>query len=123
MKDAPSGQVVGVDVGGTFTDLVVLDQVDGTVRLAKVPSTMENQAFGVLAALDEAKADYPNLDLIIHGTTTTTNAVPGRADGQRTRTTLESRSPRVRFLARWTSDRVTRCSRAPAMTRNTTAAA
>ena len=75
MKDAPSGQVVGVDVGGTFTDLVVLDQVDGTVRLAKVPSTMENQAFGVLAALDEAKADYSNLDLIIHGTTTTTNAV------------------------------------------------
>ena len=54
MKDAPSGQVVGVDVGGTFTDLVVLDQVDGTVRLAKVPSTMENQAFGVLAALDES---------------------------------------------------------------------
>ena len=75
MKDAPSGQVVGVDVGGTFTDLVMLDQADGTVRLAKVPSTMDNQAFGVLAALDEAEANYPNLDLIIHGTTTTTNAV------------------------------------------------
>ena len=75
MKDAPSGQVVGVDVGGTFTDLVMLDQADGTVRLAKVPSTMDNQAFGVLAALDEADANYPNLDLIIHGTTTTTNAV------------------------------------------------
>ena len=75
MKDAPSGQVVGVDVGGTFTDLVMLDQADGTVRLAKVPSTIDNQAFGVLAALDEAEADYPNLDLIIHGTTTTTNAV------------------------------------------------
>ncbi len=79
MKDAsegqPRGQIVGVDVGGTFTDLVMLDQSSGQVRLAKVPSTMDNQAFGVLTALDEAGADFPTVDLIIHGTTTTTNAV------------------------------------------------
>ncbi|MFK7965704.1 MAG: hydantoinase/oxoprolinase family protein [Burkholderiaceae bacterium] len=69
------GQVVGIDVGGTFTDLVMLDDDSGQVRLAKVPSTPENQAFGVLAALDEANADLSSISLIVHGTTTTTNAV------------------------------------------------
>ncbi|GHE02000.1 hydantoinase [Defluviimonas sp. 20V17] len=69
------GQVVGVDVGGTFTDLVALDPGSGAVRLAKVRSTLENQAFGVLSALAEAEVDLPALDLIVHGTTTTTNAV------------------------------------------------
>lgn len=70
-----TGQVVGVDVGGTFTDLVLLDQVSGRVRLAKVPSTIDNQAFGVLAALTQADVQLPAIDLIVHGTTTTTNAV------------------------------------------------
>jgi len=70
-----AGQVVGVDVGGTFTDLVLLDQKTRRVRLAKAPSTLDNQAFGVLAALGEAGADLPSVDLIVHGTTTTTNAV------------------------------------------------
>ena len=70
-----TGQVVGVDVGGTFTDLVLLDQETGAVRLAKVPSSMENQAFGVLNALQEADTVLSDIDLIIHGTTTTTNAV------------------------------------------------
>ena len=68
------GTVTGIDVGGTFTDLVLLDPA-GAVRLAKTPTTVENQAFGVLAALEAAKADLTTLDLIVHGTTTTTNAV------------------------------------------------
>ena len=70
-----TGLVAGVDVGGTFTDLVIFDATSGIVRLAKVPTTLENQAFGVLAALDQAGADLAALDLIVHGTTTTTNAV------------------------------------------------
>jgi len=68
-------QVVGVDVGGTFTDLVVTSSRTGEVRLAKVPSTLDNQAFGVLNALAEAETDLASVALIIHGTTTTTNAV------------------------------------------------
>ncbi len=68
-----TGRVVGVDVGGTFTDLVLIEP--GGVRLAKVPSTTDNQAFGVMAALAEAGVDLAALDLIVHGTTTTTNAV------------------------------------------------
>ena len=69
------GLIVGVDVGGTFTDLVLLDPATGDVRLAKVPSTPDNQAFGVIAALGEAGADLARTGLIVHGTTTTTNAV------------------------------------------------
>ncbi|PHP67882.1 hydantoinase [Zhengella mangrovi] len=73
--DRPGVRIAGIDVGGTFTDLVLLDQDDGSVRLAKVPSTLDNQAFGVLAALEEAGAVLESLGLIVHGTTTTTNAV------------------------------------------------
>jgi len=75
MSDPPAGAVVGVDVGGTFTDLVALEPGSGAVRLAKVPSTLDNQAHGVMAALDAADCELAALDLIVHGTTTTTNAV------------------------------------------------
>ena len=68
-------QIIGIDVGGTFTDLVLLDTEAGTVRLAKAATTPGNQAFGVLHALTEGDADLPTIDLIVHGTTTTTNAV------------------------------------------------
>jgi N-methylhydantoinase A len=70
-----AGLVAGVDVGGTFTDLVILDPATGAVRLAKVPTTLPNQAPGVMAAFDAAGADLRDLALIVHGTTTTTNAV------------------------------------------------
>jgi len=67
--------MAGIDVGGTFTDLVELDAGTGQVRLAKVPTTPDNQAFGVMNALGAAACDLTALDLIVHGTTTTTNAV------------------------------------------------
>ncbi len=75
MTRRTSGQVVGVDVGGTFTDLVFIDQTSGAVQLAKVASTLDNQAYGVLDAVRAAQVDLSMLDLIVHGTTTTTNAV------------------------------------------------
>ena len=74
-----AGLVAGVDVGGTFTDLMILDPADGSVRLSKVPTTLPNQAGGVLAAFEAAGADLQDVDLIVHGTTTTTNAVLERA--------------------------------------------
>jgi len=70
-----TGLVAGVDVGGTFTDLVIFDPATGAVRLAKVPTTLPNQSGGVLNAFREAGADLAQIDLIVHGTTTTTNAV------------------------------------------------
>ena len=69
------GFVAGIDVGGTFTDLVLVDPATRTMRLAKTPTTPENQSFGVMQALADADADLASLALIVHGTTTTTNAV------------------------------------------------
>ena len=70
-------RVAGIDVGGTFTDLLVYETgaAGEAVGLAKIPTTASNQAEGVLAALVEAKISAGVLDLIVHGTTTTTNAV------------------------------------------------
>ena len=46
-------RVVGIDVGGTFTDLLLYETGAGgeRVRLAKIPTTAANQAAGVLAAI------------------------------------------------------------------------
>lgn len=76
-----SGSVVaGIDVGGTFTDLILIDTRPGTdmgprVRVAKTPTTIENQAFGVVNAIRETDVPASEIGLIVHGTTTTTNAV------------------------------------------------
>jgi len=72
---AASGIVAGVDVGGTFTDLVLFDTVQKRVQLAKTPTTLDNQAFGVLNAIAETNTPLDQVDLVVHGTTTTTNAV------------------------------------------------
>src|SRR5262245_31451504 len=67
--------LVGVDVGGTFTDLVLVDEASGAVRVAKVMTTVANQAAGVVAALGEAAARAAEVKAIVHGTTTATNAL------------------------------------------------
>lgn len=68
-------RIAGIDVGGTFTDLVLVDEASGEVRVAKVPTSADNQAFGVLAALGETGVGLASLGAIVHGTTTTTNAM------------------------------------------------
>lgn len=68
-KDA----IAGIDVGGTFTDILLVN--GDQVRVAKAPTTVDNQAGGVMAALAAVEADIAGLDLIVHGTTTTTNAI------------------------------------------------
>ena len=68
--------IAGIDVGGTFTDLILIDgRNGGAVRIAKTPTTATNQAFGVVAALVDTGFPVADIDLIVHGTTTTTNAV------------------------------------------------
>jgi N-methylhydantoinase A len=70
-------RVAGIDVGGTFTDLLMTegDGANLRIHLAKVPTTSENQALGVLRAIQATGVKPADLDLIIHGTTATTNAV------------------------------------------------
>jgi N-methylhydantoinase A len=68
--------VAGIDVGGTFTDLILVDgRNGGRVHIAKTPTTPENQACGVVVGLAETGFAVGDIDLIVHGTTTTTNAV------------------------------------------------
>src|ERR1700687_2840509 len=71
----PQTKLVGVDVGGTFTDLVLVDEAPGLVRGARVPTTVANQAGGVQAALAGAAAGAAEVAVIVHGTTTATNAL------------------------------------------------
>ncbi|MPZ32649.1 MAG: hydantoinase/oxoprolinase family protein, partial [Rhodospirillales bacterium] len=72
---APRFLTVGIDVGGTFTDLLAIDPRSNTVKLAKVPTTIDNQAVGFMAALAAAEADPASVQALVHGTTTTTNAL------------------------------------------------
>ena len=65
------GARLGVDVGGTFTDLVAL--VDGALVTAKVPSTPRDQSEGVLASL--RAADTGTVAAFAHGMTVATNAL------------------------------------------------
>ncbi len=70
-----SSFTVGIDVGGTFTDLLAIDPETREVKLAKVPTTVDNQAVGFMAALASASLDPTVLQAVVHGTTTTTNAL------------------------------------------------
>ncbi|TIU11350.1 MAG: hydantoinase/oxoprolinase family protein, partial [Mesorhizobium sp.] len=74
--DSLGSVVAGIDVGGTFTDLLLIDgRGGGRVHIAKTPTTIDNQAFGVVSALGATGFPVDGIDLIVHGTTTTTNAV------------------------------------------------
>jgi N-methylhydantoinase A len=68
-------KLVGCDVGGTFTDLIFVDEAQTRIRVAKVPTTLDNQANGFLGALEAADVELEEVDLIVHGTTTSTNAL------------------------------------------------
>jgi hypothetical protein len=67
--------IAGIDVGGTFTDLILVDTTTQDVHLAKVPSTPANQAEGVLAALAAAGVRPADLRAMVHGTTVATNTI------------------------------------------------
>ena len=64
---------VGVEVGGTFTDLVAID--GDRVTVAKVPSTPAAPDLGALAAVAEAGIDLAKVDDLVHGSTVATNAI------------------------------------------------
>ncbi len=76
------GVIVGVDVGGTFTDLFMLDAGSGSFRTAKVPSHRGAESKGFLNGL-EALGGAAGMDSIVHGTTVGTN------------TLLERRGPKI----------------------------
>jgi N-methylhydantoinase A len=69
-----SGPIVGVDVGGTFTDLFLFDAATGRFRTAKVPSNRGDEAAGFLAGL-RALGGPGAMAAVVHGTTVGTNAL------------------------------------------------
>ncbi len=73
-----SGLAVGVDVGGTFTDLAAIGR-DGTVRTTKVLSVPADRARGVLAAVDASEIPVAEIAFIVHGTTVVTNLLLERS--------------------------------------------
>ncbi len=70
---------LGVDVGGTFTDLLLINEESGETFTAKVPSTPEDSSIGVLNGVtricDESTVDPKHVRRVMHGTTVATNAV------------------------------------------------
>src|SRR4029079_3434252 len=74
--------IVGVDVGGTFTDLFLLDAANGRFRTAKVPSRRGDESQGFMNGLN-ALGGAGTLHSIVHGTTVGTN------------TLLERRGPKI----------------------------
>ena len=70
---------LGVDVGGTFTDLLLINEQTGDTHTAKVPSTPEDSSIGVLNGIaricDESGIDPGQVHRVMHGTTVATNAV------------------------------------------------
>ena len=66
-------QLLGIDVGGTFTDLVLYDEETGGVRLAKVPSTPGDQSAGMIAGIERLGLDLARVAKLAHGSTVATN--------------------------------------------------
>lgn len=66
---------LGIDVGGTFTDAVLVDIGEGTVRRAKVRTTPEDQSVGVLNALAAFGIDQADIVTFTHGNTVAINAL------------------------------------------------
>jgi N-methylhydantoinase A len=82
---------LGVDIGGTFTDLQVFDGRTGRSGSVKTPTTPEDPSIGLMAGIDEAASRFgfalADVGLLLHGTTIATNAV------------LERKLPRGALLA------------------------
>jgi len=71
--------VLGVDIGGTFTDLLLLEKNTGKMKILKVSSTPSDPSEGVLIGvnnlLKEEKIDPQSINLVIHGSTVAINTV------------------------------------------------
>jgi N-methylhydantoinase A len=84
---SPAGRLrIGIDTGGTFTDIVAVDSLSGEMRVTKVPSTPDNPAVGLVRGvhdiLAQAQAGADDLGVICHGTTVATNALlQGQIEG------------------------------------------
>ena len=79
MSDGPTRFRIGVDTGGTFTDVVAVDEATGEIFTTKTPSTPEDPSLAVLEGLRKilrlAGAPTSAVTAVSHGTTVATNAL------------------------------------------------
>ena len=72
-------KIIGVDVGGTFTDIIMTDRETGRQSVHKVPSTPDSQEKAVIRGIEEIlqreKINVDEVGLVVHGTTVATNAM------------------------------------------------
>ena len=68
-------RMIGVDVGGTFTDVFVLDEATGSASVSKVPTTRPDQSGGFLDGIARQVDDLSTVGVVVHGTTAGTNAL------------------------------------------------
>src|SRR5688500_6954363 len=66
---------VGIDVGGTFTDVVLYDEERGTLTVGKSPTSPADPTLGLLAGLAKLQAALASTGRVVHGTTIGTNAI------------------------------------------------
>ena len=78
-QNGDGGVRIGVDIGGTFSDLVMVDMASGHYRVLKVPSTPENYMLGIKEGLEQVFTEGgprpAQVSLFFHGTTVATNTV------------------------------------------------
>ncbi len=70
---------IGIDTGGTFTDLICFDADTGSVTSLKVASTPKAPTEAFIASIRESSAPPEEIDFLVHGTTVATNALIQRA--------------------------------------------
>ncbi len=66
---------LSTDVGGTFTDGVLLDESTGTIKISKVPSTPKNPATGTIQSMEKFNISFQDVSFLVHGTTVVINAL------------------------------------------------
>ena len=80
-------RIIGIDIGGTFTDVVVYDEATRRITAAKALTRRGDEAASVIECLEEAAAGASGIERVVHGTTIGTNAI------------LERRGARTAVLA------------------------
>lgn len=66
---------VAVDVGGTFTDVCIMDEGSGQIRIEKTPSTPDDPMRAIMTGVSDAQVDLSDVTMFSHGTTVATNAL------------------------------------------------
>ena len=75
MNESQASYRVGIDVGGTFTDVFAFDGEAGRFEIAKVASTPDAQSEGFMSGIDASGAPAKSIETLVHGTTVATNAI------------------------------------------------